>query len=468
MTTEERVSIELIDASENKDRVVQILSKVKGLSMTPQQIVNNIPCTVATDVPKPIAEKLQGFLEQAGAMVMLESEEDLFSSDDLPAPDVEEPSPDFPGAAEAGFEASADEVSAEDEEVKEDLFGETDAEDEVEVEAEADEAEPAAPKTGMIQQLLASFKNRFRQTGETAPAAAAEDLSPETVSEETGASGGRAVPGFLTSPVVLVIVGFLAGAVLAGVWGMVSIRSLQQDRMEYEIQTAQQIEEHSAALKTRVQELLQETETLKQNNAQLERQVVALTEQLGGEQPSSILPSQTPGGAGDPATQQAIVQSFQEVMAVQTQSLEQGYEKQKQAPCTFQVLLDGQGTQTYAQVVKHFSAKYTTYDIRKSDSLLTPYTAEFKIPFQQEIRTGDTKAACEAASLKQLETPAHHEFGKYYGYWTIQYAYQGGAWNVKSTVIEKNRALYKSAFQNGSPDFAKFRINTQVFPEFGA
>ena len=88
----DRVSIELIDAGEHKDRVVLVLSKVKGLTMAPQQIVSSTPCTVATDVPRSAAEKLQGFLEKAGAMVMLEGEEEeeLISPEETPLPGEEE------------------------------------------------------------------------------------------------------------------------------------------------------------------------------------------------------------------------------------------------------------------------------------------------------------------------------------------------------------------------------------------
>jgi hypothetical protein len=98
--------------------------------------------------------------------------------------------------------------------------------------------------------------------------------------------------------------------------------------------------------------------------------------------------------------------------------------------------------------------------------LTTPYKAKFKIPFQQEIRTGKTEEACNQAKLQQLETPDHHEFGGYYGYWEIEYEYKDEQWVVNPTVVEKNRALYESAFQHGSPDYAKFRIDTNLFPEF--
>ena len=52
----ERVSIELIDAGDHKDRVALVLSKVKGLAMAPEQLVRNTPCTVATNVPRETAE----------------------------------------------------------------------------------------------------------------------------------------------------------------------------------------------------------------------------------------------------------------------------------------------------------------------------------------------------------------------------------------------------------------------------
>ncbi len=87
---QDRVSLALIEAGDHKDRVIHILSKVKGLDMAPEQIVNSTPCTIAANVPRHLAEKLQGFLEQAGAMVLLESEDVLFSAEDLPVAADEE------------------------------------------------------------------------------------------------------------------------------------------------------------------------------------------------------------------------------------------------------------------------------------------------------------------------------------------------------------------------------------------
>jgi hypothetical protein len=169
---------------------------------------------------------------------------------------------------------------------------------------------------------------------------------------------------------------------------------------------------------------------------------------------------------GRTPAQETLIKSFEELMAVHAQSLENGYEAQKQAGCSQQLLLDGKSTYTYAQVVKKFTSEYTPYDIMKSNSLITPYVAEVKIAFQQEMKTGKSEEACNAAVLQPLETPDHYEFGGYYGYWTIQYEYKNGKWVVKQVVSEKNRALYESAFQNGSPDYAKFWIDTALFPEF--
>ena len=504
----DRVSIELIDAGAQKDRIAQILSKVKGLAMPPQQIVSSTPCTVATNVPRPIAEKLQGFLEQAGAMVMLESEEQLFSAAEFPLPEEGQPEPgpaeELPELSELA-EPLAETVSPEFEEplpelpepdflqaVEAEATEPAEAQPEMEAAASGMEEEKAhefeqatqepvsAKKASLLQQLLSKLP-RFGGKKEQAEAQTEKPLKPsplaflskfrkpaaKTAGEtelpaETPADIGPAhealkpkTTDLLSNPIVVGVVGFLAGAVVAGFFGGLSIKSLQKQRMDYEAQTVQQIEQHSADLKNTVQQLLQETNTLKEENTTLKGQIVTLT-----------TPRDEASHQGTGASQEALVNAFQELMAVHIQSLENGYDAQKQAGCTQQLLLDGKGTQTYAQVVKQFSSQYTTYDILRSNSLLTPYIAELKIAFQQETRTGGTEAACQAATLQQLATPPHHEFGGYYGYWKLDYVYKNGKWAVKQAVTEKNRALYESAFQKGSPDYARFVIDTDLFPEF--
>lgn len=54
------VNLELIDAGGRKDLVAQILSKVKGLAMPSQRLVQSAPCVIAENVPRGMAEKLLG------------------------------------------------------------------------------------------------------------------------------------------------------------------------------------------------------------------------------------------------------------------------------------------------------------------------------------------------------------------------------------------------------------------------
>ncbi|MBD3308917.1 hypothetical protein GF339_21075 [candidate division KSB3 bacterium] len=574
-TASDRVSLELLDAGEHQEKVLQLLSKVKGLSMPPEQIVNSTPCTIAENVPKHVAEKLQGFLEQAGAAVILEGEEDeeeelVFSADELPVPEEDEqqdlaaelgfaeepPTADKQELPEEPFAAEDIEGAEEDDDWLADAFPKgssrddeldggfqaptlggfsadpsEEGEEEDDFSPEDEEVAEEAPP-GKLQQIMARLKGAtqkktakpsdqkppadrkkfglpslpsFRKKSTEAPEEGDEEAAPkksftlpllsklrpaksspeDTPSEAPepadqamrGADAGvepesqpKTLSDRILGMLLPAILGFLIGALIMGGWGWFSIRSMQieadNNLSEYNQKLAQQIEEHSAALRNKVQEQSQEIETLTQQNAELTAQVETLQAQGGGTRPQSIVPSQTPNmGAATPA-EQTIIQAFQEIKERHAASLENGYAAQNQAPCTRQVLLDGQGTMTYAQVVKKFTAKYTTYDITRSDSLITPYVAEFKIPFQQEIRTGNTEQTCEAANLRQLSTPLHHEFGTFYGYWIIQYEYRDGAWRVKPTVIEKNRALYENAFKVGSPDHAKFLIDTDLFPEF--
>jgi len=201
---------------------------------------------------------------------------------------------------------------------------------------------------------------------------------------------------------------------------------------------------------------------LKEKNTELAEQVAALTAQLANAAPSSGESRAAPANTD----QAALLLQFQEIMAKHTTSLEKGYAAQQQAACARQRLLDGLGTETFAQVVRKFNPQHAKYDIKQSDSLITPYRAESKVPFSEELRVGKTEKACQAAPLERIAAETHHEFGSYYGYWIIEYTYQNGQWTVNKTLTEKNRALYDEAFRKGSPDSAKFRIDTKLFPEF--
>lgn len=573
----DHVSLELIDAGDHKDLIVQVLSKVKGLSMSPEQIVNSAPCTIAVNVPRGVAEKLRGFLEKAGAMVMLESEEDLFSPDELPASEEQqetaEPSEEFPASAEDGllsaepsplseddlqFEAASpppeDDLqfevaspSSEDDlqfeepspQSEDDLqftapstspegdllaealpskespseeFGGFQAvsvgaapefegeEEEFEDEEEFEEEEKEPGTFQKIFSRLQELKDK-KKAGDTKAKAKPEKEKKKfsfpsipklrkpkaekpaepyekpgqirTADEEEGEPKEKKIPDLILKYLVPGVIGFLVGAIIMGAWGWSSIRSTQQ-ATDQELSEYQQSKESSAELRAKTQQQEQEIAQLKQQNtgltqqnSELNGQIDTLKTQLDeARAPKSIIPSAMPVSGALTPDQEAIVTAFQQVKDIHAQSLENGYTAQKNASCSRQLLLDGKSTMTYAQVVKKFTATITTFDIMRSDSLITPYIAEFKIPFQQERRTGNSEKACNSVSLQSLPTPAHYEFGSFYGYWTIQYVYQDGKWRVKSTVIEKNRALYDSAFKLGSPDYAKFLIDTKLFPEF--
>jgi hypothetical protein len=422
----DRVSLELIDAGDHKDRVVSLLSRVKGLSMPPEQIVNVTPCTIATDVPRTIAEKLQKYLEKAGAAIMLENEADLLAPDDLP--------------------------------IIADQSGSPEASDEV---LEFTEGAQISEESSLAGEELDSKHWQPKR----AASDFGEELEPQSPPEKKKSAH------LLPARLVAGAVGFLIGAILMGGWGWFSIRSMQRDAeinlSDYNRELAQQIEEHSAGLRGKVQQQTQEIQGLSQQNTELTRQVETLKTRLkeaSARTPQSIIPSHLPEIGVLTPDQEAIVSAFETVKERHTQSLEKSYEAQKQASCSRQTLLDGKGTTTYAQILRKFRATHTAFDIQKHDSLFTPYIAELKIPFQQEMRTGKTEEECNAATFQQVPSSTkHHEFGSYYGYWTIQYIYNNGKWIVKPTVLEKNRALYEMAFKLGSPDHAKFLIDTTVF-----
>lgn len=554
---QDRVSLALIETGDHKDRVIHILSKVKGLDMAPEQIVNSTPCTIAANVPRHLAEKLQGFLEQAGAMVLLESEDVLFSAEDLPVAADEKD-----GLQTAGGFASTDEqedvasssanetlpeefpppreddwltdtfpqTSTHDEDLTGDfqaapferVSDEMDEEEQIEYNREQEIEESEATSGGTILQLFTRWlkgkgpkqttpddasESKQRKKNLTLPSFSLPKFGKFSVKEprETRVNEPKKASFFssvlrktppdvdsetavqqvteieeerlekITNPDQILrylfpaLIGFLVGATIMGVWGWSSIRSTQREGereterriQQYDQQVAQQIEQHSAGLKTTIAEQQTQIEQLTRQNAQFTGQ----SPQAPAHTPPEITPSLEPGTVL-PA-EAAIISAFEALKTRHAQSLEASLPAQQQAGCSRQILLDGKSTDVYAQVVRTFTAKYTTFDIIRSNSLLIPYQAEFKIPFQQDIRIGNSEGACNSAQLQRLPTTTtHHEFGSFYGYWIIQYEYRNGQWHVKPTVIEKNRDLYTSAFQTGSPDSAKFLMNTTLFPEF--
>ena len=559
--THEYVNLELSDAGSNTARVIQVLSKVNGLSMSPEEIVTSAPCIIAEDVPRAMAEKLQTFLEKAGATVELkqpgeeeeeefeleldsgeeeleleldqgpeepgdedegewltseaisgpenseEEEEDLFSPDDFPVSEElhEEDLLETPAAPKQGSEDDADAwvldeageddsdggtegpsddfggfsaaapVASDEEEEEEDLFGDEEELFEEEDEEFAAEEMEAPPKTadklkGFLSKVSDSAKKKTAQKKEkkekpekhVSPLQAAKAEAEESAyeEEELEEKKGFALPGGV-GLVVTALIGFIVGALLLGVWGMMSKSSLKKELETTRSQTGNldQLQSQNAQLKQQIQQQTQEIESLKQQvaeaDAQGERNVT----------PQSISPSPVPDGESAQVLT-AVLSSFEALKNTHIEKLAQSVETQKKAPCTQQVLLNGEGTSTYARVVKTFSSKYTAFDVMRSNSLVTPFVAELKIPFKQEQQIGANEKACNSAAVKELPTPSHHEFGSFYGIWIIEYEYKNGKWVRKPTVKERNRTLYDKAFKVGSPDYAKFLIDDTLYPGF--
>lgn len=520
----DRVRLKMVNAGEFQPRVIQVLSKVKGLPQSPDELVNSTPCIIADDVPRSVAEKLQGFLEKAGARMQIEDagapEEDLFTPDDLPGAD------DFAASPEAGGEAAGD-WSLDDDtpfpgadhlEVEEESSSPSDefdgfsaadasaaaleageeAEEIFGAEGETAETEAAAEAEALKQGKLAGFLAGLKKPkAEKKPAkpAKTQEIEPESSEEETPrpkptlsslfkkksrteenapeseAEGETPEESADRKMVLLVVAGFICGALLAGIvgWLIGSSSAPAPDAppaQAVDSAALQEAQTQNADLQAKVSQQAQEIQALTQQKDALAQEVESLkTQAAAAPTPKSIEPSQSPDAGATPDPN-ALIAAFEEIRSRHAGSMESAYDVQKQAKCSQQLLLDGDGSMTYAQVVRKFSTKFTSFDILATNSLIAPYAAELKIPFQEELRTGKTEQACNAAPLKPLDAPPHPEFGSYYGYWTIQYLYRGGKWVVKPTVIERNRALYEKAFKVGSPDIAKFALDTALFPEF--
>jgi formylglycine-generating enzyme len=73
--TAPKVVIKLADVGTRREAVLTVLSKIQGLSASPEELVANAPCYISGKVARPLAEKVQSYLERAGAVVELEPQE---------------------------------------------------------------------------------------------------------------------------------------------------------------------------------------------------------------------------------------------------------------------------------------------------------------------------------------------------------------------------------------------------------
>lgn len=73
---EGRFDIRLSQVGDKKDKVLQMLSKVKGLVRSPEELISSAPCIIARNVDKPNAEKFRHYMSRVGATIELVKSED--------------------------------------------------------------------------------------------------------------------------------------------------------------------------------------------------------------------------------------------------------------------------------------------------------------------------------------------------------------------------------------------------------
>jgi myosin heavy subunit len=73
----DRFDIRLIHVGDKRDKVLQMLFKVKGLVRAPEDLLNSVPCTIARSVERFNAEKFRHYMNRVGATIeLVRSEED--------------------------------------------------------------------------------------------------------------------------------------------------------------------------------------------------------------------------------------------------------------------------------------------------------------------------------------------------------------------------------------------------------
>jgi|GEM_PF-3080552 len=70
-----RVDVELVEIGPDPDRTLKLLSKIKGLALNPDQILQNYPCVIARGISRPLARKLKKYLAATGARAELRKHE---------------------------------------------------------------------------------------------------------------------------------------------------------------------------------------------------------------------------------------------------------------------------------------------------------------------------------------------------------------------------------------------------------
>ena len=77
------VVITLTNVGNRREDVLKVLQKIQGLRDIPENLINDAPCDISQKVPPALAQKVQMYLERAGATVSLHEEAQTSNSDDM-------------------------------------------------------------------------------------------------------------------------------------------------------------------------------------------------------------------------------------------------------------------------------------------------------------------------------------------------------------------------------------------------
>ena len=92
-----KVVVTLTNVGNRRDTVLKVLQKIQGLLDIPENLMNNAPCDISQKVSLDLAQKVQMYLERAGATVSLREEEPTSSSGHIMNDTLESLTPHYGG-----------------------------------------------------------------------------------------------------------------------------------------------------------------------------------------------------------------------------------------------------------------------------------------------------------------------------------------------------------------------------------
>ena len=103
----QRTYIKLVEIGNRENDVLAVLSRIRGLKRTPEQLIASVPCYISDDTSRALAEQVKMHLEKAGAVVEIEDDlsEEVQGADIL-ATEFEQEESDLPLFERSGYETS--------------------------------------------------------------------------------------------------------------------------------------------------------------------------------------------------------------------------------------------------------------------------------------------------------------------------------------------------------------------------